>query len=440
MGWFDKKSWQLRRKIRDLQSELAQAERDGKYLVEQGLFFAELQEMGESTLMVLGTADHLDSEEETIVRNFLERNGFSVEKLRLDSSGRTLAAVEIIPPHELTRRVAKDLKEAGFKLLDDSDQERESQPEDKLLTLSGIVRAITALFATFVNQLIINNEPIKMNMEGNRLLHWMPLIRDVTGEKVGQELISLCRGPFVDAYNLYYGQLGRMENPELLERLTEETSPPADLIGAFEAAEDGNWAADSPADGEIDGRSGAEIDAVSLETLEGSAQDVKVTMALAKAYKGLIGASPEQSQRNSEAVLDIIANVFEARSACLIVRAVNDGPFKVRAHSSGMGCLITDADGKIRGDTATLDKAIESQQLTIISGSENGSIHARAAVMPLVLPNGAKALIMLAEPKESDNPEGAGPEHLQVLASVFREFPDLLVPGIEKKPETAESV
>src|SRR5690606_6181082 len=114
------------------------------------------------------------------------------------------------------------LKEAGFKLLDDSDHERESRPEEKLLTLSGIVRAITVLFTTFVYQLIINNDPIKMNMEGNRLLHWMPLIRDVTGEKVGEELVDLCREPFVDAYNHYYGQLGRMENPELLMQLKEE--------------------------------------------------------------------------------------------------------------------------------------------------------------------------------------------------------------------------
>ena len=130
MGWFDKKSWQLRRKIRDLQAELATAERDGKYVVEQGLFFAELQEMGDQTIMVLGTADHLDTEEETVIRNFFGRNGFAVENMRLDKSQKTLASVEIIPPQELTRRVARQLKEAGYRLIDDSDQERPSAPAD----------------------------------------------------------------------------------------------------------------------------------------------------------------------------------------------------------------------------------------------------------------------------------------------------------------------
>ena len=46
MGWFDKKSWQMRRKIKDLQADLREAERDGKYVKEGGLFFAELEDMG----------------------------------------------------------------------------------------------------------------------------------------------------------------------------------------------------------------------------------------------------------------------------------------------------------------------------------------------------------------------------------------------------------
>lgn len=147
MGWFDKKSWQLRRKIRDLQSELAIAEREGKYVLEQGLFFAELQDMADNTIMVLGTAEHLDAEEENIIRNFFDRNGFTVEALRLDKTQKTLANVEIIPPEELTRRVARALKEDGYKLIDDSDQERPANLEKKTVTLSAIIRAILALFA-----------------------------------------------------------------------------------------------------------------------------------------------------------------------------------------------------------------------------------------------------------------------------------------------------
>src|SRR4051812_39413662 len=100
MGWFDKKSWQKRRKIKDLQSDLREAEREGRFVVEQGLFFAELEDMGDATMMVFGASSDLSGSEEAVIRQFFDRNGFGVERLKLDRAHTGLADVEIIPPEE----------------------------------------------------------------------------------------------------------------------------------------------------------------------------------------------------------------------------------------------------------------------------------------------------------------------------------------------------
>jgi len=210
MGWFDKKSWQLRQKIKDLQTELAFAEREGKYVVEQGLFFAELDEMGDATLMLLGKADHLDAEEEPVVRTFFDRNGFTVERLRLDRTQRNLSDVEIIPPEELTRHVARILKSNGYRMLDDSEHERPAELDNKIFPLSAVVRSVSALFAEHVHHIIVTTS-IKMNMEGNRLLHWLPLIHDALIRKIGPDAPEVARDAFFDGYNHYYARFGHLE-------------------------------------------------------------------------------------------------------------------------------------------------------------------------------------------------------------------------------------
>lgn len=456
MGWFDKKSWQLRRKIRDLQSELAAAERDGKYVVEQGLFFAELQEMGDATLMVLGTADHLDSEEDTVIRNFFERNGFTVENLRLDKTQKTLAAVEIIPPQELTKRVAKALKDQGYRLIDDSDQERPSDVAEKKLTLSGLIRSISALFATHVHKLIINT-PIKMNMEGNRLLHWMPLVREALVGKASPDVVGLCREPFVDAYNHYYGQLGRMENPEALEDFAEESvvsgldmepildAPPADQ---WEKPNDAHKQTPPVADrsDSHDRLNGnlhrGETDAERLESPAMPAavgartnRETDTAYALATIYKSLIGASDQRRVRNAEVVLDTIARFFGSKSACLLIRRSDDTAFTVQSNSPGQTCIETNNDGVVCTDSELLLNASNKTGITVIPPA-NGSREPQAVIAPLSL-DGARALIYLAAPGEfSGDADGPDSSHFAALAKVFREFPDLLLAEKSQKNET----
>ena len=158
--WFDKKSWRLRRKIKDLQADLREAEKEGRYVLEDGLFFAELEDMGEMTMLVFGATDILSAQEESVIRGFFDRNGFTVHRLKIDRSQSHLAEVEIIPPSEMVRHIARRLKADGYKVLDDSKQETPSDLGHRIVTLSGLVRTIVILFCDRVQQLIAKTVPL----------------------------------------------------------------------------------------------------------------------------------------------------------------------------------------------------------------------------------------------------------------------------------------
>jgi hypothetical protein len=206
MGWFDKRSWQLRGKIKDLQADLIAAEEQGKFIVEQGLFFAELDDMGEATMMVFGATDELQSGEADIIRNFFERNGFQVERVKLDRASTGLADCEIIPPEEFTRHVGKALKAEGWRLVDDSEDERQANLKDRVYPLSSLIRSIAILFAEQVRSVTARSN-IKMNKEGNRLLHWMPKIAEAIGRKCPSLTVDVVRPYFDDAYAVFYGHV-----------------------------------------------------------------------------------------------------------------------------------------------------------------------------------------------------------------------------------------
>lgn len=429
MSWFDKKSWQLRRKIKDLQAELAVAEREGKYILEQGLFFAELQEMGDNTLMVLGTAQHLESEEEAVVRNFMGRNGFTVETIRLDKAKKGLAAVEVIPPEELTRCVARELKNAGYRLVDDSEQERPARPADKMLTLSSIIRSISALFASHVHQLVINTS-LKMNMEGNRLLHWMPLVRDALAAKVEPEILAICRGPFVHAYNHYYGQLGQMENPNDLSCPGEDASQDTEIPDPFaQEATDGLPPAPSP----VAPPSGEEAKAAREPRRRPDRTEADAAHTLARIYKGLIEAEPGRRADNAVQVLEEIARFFAAEDTCLLARPGRSGDFSLLAHCSS----ASEADADSFDDEGFLDDIITAGSPKILRGSDNGSRDSLAIALPLGLEGGPDAVLYLRQPGGfSEAQEEETLAQLKLLSRPFSEFPDLLIGANDEKPET----
>lgn len=439
MGWFDKKSWQLRKKIRDLQSELATAERDGKYVVEQGLFFAELREMQDETLMVLGTANLLDSEEETVIRNFFERNGFSVEALRLNKAHRTLADAEILPPEELTRRVAMRLREKNFVLVDDSEEEREANLDERLVPLSAVLRTISALFAGHVHQVIVST-PIKLNMEGNRLLHWMNPIRENLMQKVPRELVSHALEPFVDSYNHYYDRFGHIKDPGALGELCE-VSGARDISSEFDAVVHPPGESlrkmpplpQTPPDGTaklfggVDGRNRQTAPA----PRKSDDLELFAAQTLARMYKSLVGAPPERKVRNCEGLLAEVAAFFRAASCCLIYRRGPENDFQLYANYGDTTCVEVKDGGVVACGTANLEQAASSGQVEIRhSGAENGG---RGITLGIAPENSWQYVLYVNEPGlEASISDAELGRYTRDLAQVFRQFPDLLLASHEK--------
>ncbi len=445
MGWFDKKSWQLRRKIRDLQSELAVAERDGKYVIEQGLFFAELREMGDQTMMVLGAANQLDTVEEEGIRNFFERNGFSVELRRLDKTHKSLAAVEIIPPEELTKHVARSLQDRGYRLLDDSEQERRADMDKQLLTLSSLLRTITALFVGHVHHIIIST-PIKLNMEGNRLLHWMPRIREVELAQIPNQLVSECVDPFVDAYNHYYGRFGTIEEPEVLREMANSL-PVRDVTGEMASIARNTEFSDvtTPASGSALWQRQRNTAAPSTDstpthsstTLQAAPpvsappaadRETEAARMLAHMYRSLIGASDQRKVRNAEGLLETIGRFFSAKSTCILTRASSDAPLRLHANSGTTFCIATDEDGAVTCETEAITKALATGKPAFSQPEGNGNTGVEAVAVPLDFSHETTAVIYLLEPANfSPASEGKDVQHIMEFSKVFREYPDLLI-------------
>lgn len=433
MGWFDKKSWQLRRKIRDLQSELAEAERDGKYVVCQGLFFAELAEMGNDTMMVLGKADTFDTEEEAIIKSFFERNGFSIETLRLDKNHKTLAAIEIIPPEEFLRRVARTLKDDGFKLIDDSESERPSALNNKMITLSSLIRAVSALFVSHVHNLIVTT-PIKMNMEGNRLLHWMPLIRDALAPHVLDDLIDRIKVPFVDAYNHYYGRFGQIETMDCTSLQDSDSTEAETPNFSDETSSDFAESPWVPSGADDQSPAASRFNSVTAEVPESlvdrsaplnlpadvsADRSILAAQTLSRIYKSLIGASEQRSAHNAEVVLDYVSRFFGAKSACLLSKTTDESPVILIANSNTSQCLASNGDGSITYDFTIVDECLQSNTVTQGAPS-NGNTNTAAVAVPVA----ASLALYLVEPSAVPEPDQA---LLMQFAQVFREFPDLLI-------------
>ena len=347
MGWFDKRSWRLRRKIKDLQTDLRMAEEEGKFIVQDGLFFAELQDMGEVTMMAFGT-NLLATEEENVIRSFFDRNGFIVDTLKLDKTYTALAEVEILPAEEMIRSVARELKGEGYKLVDDSDKELAPNLNAKILTLSAVMRAMTLLFAERVQKTIATTR-VKMNKEGNRLLHWLPKIIEAHENKVDRFTTEIIRPGFDVAYDEFYATLGkggsqeksaksaapRPSDPdeplgmippvEAAPRLTAAPSafpppPPAQRplsIDDTPTAPPPSMSVPPPAPPSAP-QQPASRKASTSETNAMLARDG--AEAKARMYRALVGANASRCLKNSEALLNEIIPVMRASAACLLTK------------------------------------------------------------------------------------------------------------------------
>ena len=233
MGWFDKNAWRLRRKIKDLQADLREAEAAGNFSLEQGLFFAELEAMGDQTVMVFRSSVLLASQEEHVIRSFFDRNGFHVETVKLNKEHTGLDLVEIIPAEEVVKIVGRELQGRGFRIIDDTEREREANLAEKVYPFSALVRSIAILFSEKAAS-IITSTAIKQNKEGNRLLHWLPKIVETLLRKVSREVVEEARRPFEEAYEQHYLKILQKEGPR--KHITHPRKIDAPRAGAPPAA------------------------------------------------------------------------------------------------------------------------------------------------------------------------------------------------------------
>lgn len=459
MGWFDKKSWQLRRKIKDLQADLRQAERDGKYVVEQGLFFAELEDMGEMTMMVFGTVDHMASQEESVIQSFFDRNGFTVAVLRLNREQTALAEVEILPSEEMTRHVGRQMKADGYKLVDDSERERPANMETRTIPLSALVRSMTILFCEQVQQVIATSR-IKMNKEGNRLLHWMPIISKTLREKVSPEVVAAIQPAYLSAYETFYGRVGKLgeQSPgsdgqapgqEKTERIPNLQFPSRTPNGE---SQDGDSpapaepAASAPAGTTADRSSGFPKSSGSTWQSRGGAQPgisqgsiaelqraVGVAETRARMYRSLIGASGNRCVRNAEACLEQINDLFHATATCLMVRVAQGDGFTIQANA-GKKLSWGEEAGGFPVSSSVLSGSIQrrgpvSSQFTGADPTESMVMHniEAAAATPIIIKDEVAAILYVDRREQKQPFNVTDCEMLDRVADVFREFPDLLI-------------
>lgn len=443
MGWFDKKSWRLRRKIKDLQADLRDAEREGKFVVEQGLFFAELEDMGEMTMMVFGTTDVLASQEESVIRAFFDRNGFAVEQIKLDKDRTGLAAIEIIPPEEMVKIVGRALKSEGFRVVDDSERERQSDLEKKVYTLSSLVRAISIMFSQRVQD-VISTTALKMNKEGNRLLHWMPKIVETLKRKLSTEVLEVARPGFDAAYDQLFRSIGQGPAP-VVDKAKQADRERIPMAGGRPAAPVIDEATpvikptlrslpDSlpPIPVRSTGKA-PESGGTGGGDLYRAMRRKDIAEMTARMLKSLIHATPNRCVHNSELILAEINTFYRAAATCLMVKIPHGKGLTIHAQA---GTKLTwsesgEGDG-FAVSSQILATCIKTREAVIHDGRDAGPSSSMVkhhisttAAVPIFHNDDIVAILYV---DRRDDPQPFTKEdcaELAEISTVFKEFPDL---------------
>ena len=441
MGWFDKRSWRLSRKIKDLQADLRQAEEEGKFVVQDGLFFAELADMGEMTMMAFGT-DLLAAGEESVIRSFFDRNGFTVDKLQLDKSSTGLAAVEILPSEEMTRSVARVLKTENYKLVDDSDKELAPNLQARILTLSAVMRSMTLLFAERAEKTIINSN-VKMNKEGNRLLHWLPKIVEALDNKVDRFTVEIVRPGFEMAYDEFYGHIGAGGGGS---SVSSSASGPVDAIPAveFPVRTPGGPVASAPeappARQSAPARQEQAIPpppksppaAPPTAPREPAADKAReAAEARARMFRALVGANASRCVRNCEALLKEILAYFQASAACVLVKLPSGEGLGIHAQA-GEKLAWGTSDGMPISVSAVTDCVRKKTVVTHASGGSGDATVSMianridaAAACPLVVADQVVGVLYIDRRNGTTMFRESEKAVLESLAEPFRDFPEL---------------
>lgn len=460
--WFDKKSWRLRRKIKDLQADLREAEREGRYVLQDGLFFAELEDMGEMTMLVFGSTDVLSAQEESVIRGFFERNGFTVHRLKIDKTQSHLAEVEIIPPSEMVRHIARRLKSAGYRVLDDTAKETPSDVANKVVTLSGLIRAVIVHFCERVRQSIAKSR-IKMNKEGNRLLHWMPKICEAVRPKLSNDVIELIGPLFEEAYAEFYGHLGSsVANPaQAPQAPVADRIPSIQFSPGVQPARPEAKPAPPPPPPKFEPRpsrpedpkerpelptfqpppivadtvkaappqAASDSDRIEIERL---LKELDVAETLSRMYKRLVRATSSRCVRNAQGLLEEINRLFRATASCLLVKVPH--AHGITIHAQAGKPLIWGEGGKegfpvstsIVAEAIRSRKPVKSDQASA-PATESMIMHRIEAVAAApVLFNGEIVAILYVDRREGLQPFDVNDMRaLEKVSKVFEEFPDL---------------
>lgn len=479
MGWFDKRSWQLRGKIKDLQSDLLKAEEEGKFIIEQGLFFAELEDMGEVTMMVFGATNELNSGETEVIRNFFERNGFLVETVKLDRASTGLSECEIIPPEEFTRHIGKALKADGWRLVDDSEVEHAANLQERIYPLSALIRSIAILFSEQVRSVAARSK-IKHNKEGNRLLHWMPKIVETISKKCPPEIVEVVRPYFDGAYQVFFGNVVSSREKSSIQPAGDKAR-----IGSvqFESKSSGFSSATQPQPAAGSGASPQPIlppppaptavpqlgsptfrpnlpprpdpPAASLQanaptpgplpkappippatTSEAELilqHQLRTARALAALYKSLIGANPSRCVRNAETLLATIHKLLDASAVCVLKKVPGTNNLSIHAQAGQKLVWGEGSEGGFPISSSTVSECLRtskviSKEQTDASGDANSSM-----VMNSIISSAAAPIICESEilgVLYVDRRGGMKPytelekQSLKWAAQVFEEFPE----------------
>ncbi|HOR29138.1 MAG TPA: hypothetical protein PLG73_14060 [Candidatus Sumerlaeota bacterium] len=448
MGFFDSKSRQLRRKLKDLQAELKDAEKDGAYLLEGGVFFAEMDTMGEATMMVFSTAQQHGADEEEIIETFFDRNGFTVEQLALNKQRDRIEQIEIIPPNELLMAVAKALQSEGFRVVDDSAQERPVDLEHKLFPITALARATSLLFAQRVHQ-IIRSTRVKMTKEGNRLLSWMPLVVEALRNRVDLLGADALKPLFDQTFELFFVQ--PFEKPSGKRSHTPPPPParPASTPAPARAAASTDsqpLRAPRPAPARPVASPAAAVMAPPAPTPTPAAgptpqqiiarltQSEQLAKVMAAMYRSLVKASPQRCVRNAESLLHHVNRLFNASATCLLLRLPGRDQMSIYAQA---GRKLEWGEGAGGEGFAISHGTVQDclQKKTVVASAPLGGgdpsesmvmyqIDATAAA-PITLDDEIQGILYVDRRERALDFSREELDTLRKVSQVFQEFPDL---------------
>ena len=474
MGFFDKRSRIYRQKIQDLQAELEQARKEGNYVVEQGIYFADSPTMGDETRVVM--VDRLHSSEEVdVLRAFFDRNGFTVEKLELDSSARSVEQCEIIPPNELLVGMVKLLQSQNYRVIDDSDQKQPFSALRQVFPVTALAHAISVLFVSRV-QKILATTSVKMTKEGNRLLSWMALLHKTLRTQVDPAVINCIDIFFDEAFDHFYNrdarkegeksplqlQLDKLDEDDLMGEYTmsqlfvpipiekeEEEEPEARHKGLLERVDneeqqvysfEGVDAAPSRSGAD----SGSQSDAISSMQLTGSVAPAAIedkeidqlkrsdqlakTMALM--YRTLVRSSDDKARQNAQTLLQQIQPLFKTSASCLLVKSQSKPTMSLFAQC-GRKLVWGKGEGRPMSVGLIRDCVKCKTNVAGTSHDEPGGsladahVPAYAVATPVSLKEHICAILYLERAKEDGPFDEEEMRMMRRVVRVFQDFPDL---------------